>query len=72
MANPVVSLDADLLRQQARAETGLEDFGDESHVDAMQHLLDALNTEANLNEAGRAMFAGRIRNILVCRLRAED
>lgn len=72
MVDTIVSLDADVLRQQACAEAGFEDFGDESHVDAMQHLLDALNTEANLNEAGRAMFAQRIRTILVCRLRAED
>jgi hypothetical protein len=67
-----VTLDAGQLREQARAATGLDDFGDESHVDAMRHLLEALVAEANLNEAGRAMFAERIRNILICRLRAED
>ncbi len=38
----------------------------------MRRLIEALNGEARLNDAGRAYFAERIGNVLLSRLRAED
>lgn len=45
----------------ARAETGLERFGDESFLPAMRALLHSLETEAQLNPFGR--FNARMRTI---------
>jgi len=65
-------LDGDALLDEARRETGLEDFGDASFREPMRRLVEALNGEARLNAAGRAFFGERIRNVLITRLRAED
>jgi hypothetical protein len=60
------------LLEEARRETGFEDFGDPSFREPMRRLIEALNGEARLNDTGRAYFAGRIRSVLITRLRAED
>ncbi len=65
-------LDGDALLDAARRGTGLEDFGDPSFREPMRRLIEALNGEARLNDAGRAYFAERIGNVLLSRLRAED
>jgi hypothetical protein len=65
-------LDPELLLEQARKETGFSDFGDSSFELPMRRLLQALDQESRLNEAGRTIQANRVRNILMNRLRAED
>jgi len=65
-------LDPELLLEQARKETGFSDFGDSSFELPMRRLLQALDQESRLNEAGRTIQADRVRNILMNRLRAED
>ncbi len=68
----VDKLDGDALAGSRARETGLEDFGDPSFREPMRRLIEALNGEARLNDAGRAYFAERIGNVLITRLRAED
>ncbi|WP_162300009.1 sulfotransferase family protein [Kineobactrum sediminis] len=46
-------LEIESLRQQAIAETGLDDFGAPAFYEALERLLDALHTEARLNDFGR-------------------
>ena len=65
-------LNDEQLLEEARRETGFEDFGDPSFREPMRRLIEALNGEARLNDTGRAYFAGRIRSVLITRLRAED
>lgn len=57
---------------EARQKAGLQDFGDESFRVPMRRLLQALETEAGLNEVGRFVQRARIVDILVNRLRVED
>lgn len=56
---------------QARAETGLVDFGGESHLPALTALADALAREADLNETGIALQQSRIVELLKNRLRLQ-
>jgi hypothetical protein len=56
----------------ARAKADLQDFGDESFRSPLRVLLHSLETEADLNAAGRAAQHARIVDSLVVRLRAED
>jgi hypothetical protein len=69
--NPL-SLDAETLVEEARAEAGLEHFGDESFREPLGVLLDSLESEANLNDVGRATQHARIVESLVTRLMTED
>jgi len=46
-------LEIESLRQQAMLDTGLEDFGDPAFYEALERLLDALLSEARLNEFGQ-------------------
>jgi len=57
---------------EARARTGLADFGDEAFMEPMRRLLIALDSEARLNETGRMTQFERIVGLLVNRLRTED
>ena len=56
-----IDLSAEALFAEARKETGLERFGDESFLPAMRTLLDAVEKEANLNPFGR--FVARTRTL---------
>ncbi len=71
-AQMALSLDPEVLMAEARRETGLENFGDPSFREPMCRLVAALDGEAGLNDAGRAVYAQRILDILITRLRAED
>lgn len=53
-------LSADGLLATARRQTGLSRFGDESFLPALRILVDALETEANLNPFGRIYVRGKI------------
>jgi hypothetical protein len=57
---------------QARAQTGLEDFGEDSFCEGLERLVRSLNEEARLNGAGEAFIFGRILGHLCQRLQVED
>ena len=63
--------DADALMAQARASTGLADFGPDHFIAPLGRLLASINAEAQLNEAGVQMQGGRILNALENRLRRQ-
>lgn len=56
-----IDLSEDTLIAEARSETGLERFGDESFLPAMRTLLDAVGKEAKLNPFGR--FSAKMRTL---------
>ena len=60
------------LMDQARQATGLDDFGDPWIFENLDHLIPALNTEAQLTEAGVGAAIGMIVTALVNRLRHVD
>ena len=60
------------LMGQARQATGLDDFGDPWIFQNLDHLIPALNTEAQLTEAGVGAAIGMIVTALVNRLRHVD
>jgi hypothetical protein len=62
---------SDLL-DRARAETGLDDFGDEGFREGLERLVDSGDREARLNERGKAGFDGQIVMLLARRLEIED
>lgn len=66
------SLAPDNLVATARVATGLRDFGDESFLDPMQRLIDALENEADLNPIGRYMNRTNILRLLKHRLYAQE
>jgi hypothetical protein len=67
-----VTFDADELEDGARAATGLEDFGSSYYREGLERIVDALNTEANLNDLGRVIQHATISNALIQRLKIED
>jgi len=64
--------DKDKLLQYALEETGLSDFGGDDFHEPLERLLRALNTEAQLNEAGFFRADMTIRAGLTDRLRIVD
>lgn len=66
------SFDRDSLLADARKGTGLRDFGNESFLDALQRLVDATETEADLNPLGRVLTRGSYLRLLKHRLYAHD
>jgi len=66
------NLDEPSILAEARAKARLDDFGDESFREPLRVLLAALDREANLVDFGRAAQRGRIVDLLVNRLRAEE
>ena len=67
-----MNLSAERLLDDAQMETGLEDFGPPSFREGLGVLIDAAETEAGLNEGGRARLAAMIRSRLENRLRLYD
>jgi hypothetical protein len=67
-----MSFSADELEDGARAATGLEDFGSAYYREGLERTVDALNTEADLNELGNVIQHATISNALIQRLRIED
>ncbi len=64
-------IDADALMDQARRETGLEDFGDERFVEPLRLLVTSTNEEAQLNPIGRYLARANIQRLLRGRLHAQ-
>lgn len=60
------------LMAAAKAATGLDDFGDPGFVEGLEILCDSAQREADLNDAGRAMFDGQATMLLMRRLEIED
>lgn len=60
------------LLDRARAETGLDDFGDDGFREGLEILVDSLNREAQLNALGASALAERIVLHLKQRLEIED
>jgi len=69
---PSVSLDEASILAEAQARAGLSSFGDDSFREPLRRMLHALDTEADLNEAGRVAQRERTIGLLVNRLRIED
>jgi len=66
------AIDADTLVEQACETVGLDDFGAPSYRAGLDHLVDSLNGEAELNDLGRASATRMVSTILVDRLRIEE
>jgi hypothetical protein len=67
-----LTLHARALEQEARETTGLDDFGDGSHREGLERLVDALNTEGELTEIGEITLHVRLVMLLSSRLRVEQ
>jgi hypothetical protein len=65
-----ISFTAEELLARARAETGI-DIGDESAIEPLTILLDSLNRESGLHEAGAKAMADRTTRLLANRLRMQ-
>ena len=65
-------LDVNVLREAARRKTGLSDFGDDGHAEALEVLVASINDEARLTPAGRVIQKSRLTDALVQRLRIQD
>jgi hypothetical protein len=57
---------------EARAQTGLDDFGDDSFREGLEILVRSLRNEAQLNATGEAFVYPRIAGHLAQRLQVED
>lgn len=60
------------LMDAARRQTGLECFGEDDFREGLERLIASLDSEARLNNAGRAMIDGMIVMLLSQRLQIED
>ncbi|AFJ37172.1 MULTISPECIES: sulfotransferase family protein [Mycobacterium] len=67
-----MSFSADALEDGARAATGLDDFGSSYYREGLERTVDALNTEAELNDLGRVMQHATISNALIQRLKIVE
>ena len=64
----VPDLNAKTITDEACESTGLDDFGADSWREGLEVLVDALNTEAALNELGLAVVGGELAGYLADRL----
>jgi len=67
-----VTFSADELEDGARAATGLDDFGSAYYREGLDRTVEALNTEADLNDMGRIIEHATISNALIQRLKIVD
>jgi len=67
-----VDLDVDALVAQARAETGLADFGSEDLLERLAWQVEAVEADLGLSGLGRFIVRGRLLGLLKARLRFED
>ena len=67
-----MTFDADELENGACAATGLDDFGSPYYREGLERIVEALNTEADLNEIGQVIQHATISNALIQRLKIED
>jgi hypothetical protein len=67
-----MTFSADALEAGARAATGLDDFGSPYYREGLERTVEALNTEADLNEMGAVIQHATTSNALIQRLRITD
>jgi hypothetical protein len=67
----MTDLDPAALLEEAKARTGLSDFGDPSFREPLERLLRSMSEEGRLHAVGRATQRERVIGLLVNRLRAE-
>jgi hypothetical protein len=67
-----VDLDVDGLVAEARADTGLSDFGDATLVERLAAQVDAVEADTGLSGLGRYIVRDRLVGLLTARLRFED
>ena len=72
MGSAIALDEPSVLAEARRRSGGLEDFGDPAFREPMRRLLAALESEAQLHEAGRAAQSERVVGLLVERLRTEE
>lgn len=65
-------MQANDLLDGARAETGLDDFGDDSFREGLEILVRALRDEAHLNPIGQMVLPQQVGHLLSQRLQIED
>lgn len=65
-------MNPDQLLDAARAQTGLDDFGDESFREGLEVYCRSLRDEARLNDLGAAALQGNVTGNLVNRLKVVD
>ena len=68
---PLGTLDPGALLEAARRRTGLDDFGNGTFHDGLEHLLRAWDGEARLTPVGRAMARRQALDLLESRLRMQ-
>ncbi len=71
-AKSVVPLDENSLLASARANTGLEDFGDDGWIEHFRVLIRSIEEEAKLNLMGRILTRSDFVGYLEARLRIQD
>jgi len=69
---PALSLDPDGLEREARAATGLEDFGTDAYRAGLERLTADLERQGLLHSLGRRITRGRLVDALATRLRLQD
>ncbi|KKC04797.1 sulfotransferase family protein [Mycobacterium nebraskense] len=67
-----MTFDPDELEEGACTATGFDDFGSPYYREGLERIVDALNTEADLNDMGRVIQHATISNALIQRLKIED
>jgi hypothetical protein len=67
-----MTLRPDVLEDEARRQTGLDDFGDGGHCEGLERLVGAMNEEADLTEVGQLVQQARLVMLLSSRLRVEE
>ena len=68
----IVPLDENSLLAQARANTGLDDFGDDGWIDHFRVLIRSIEEEAKLNFMGRILTRSDLVQFLETRLNLQD
>lgn len=71
-APPSVASRIDGLIAEAKAKTGLEDFGGDSWREGLEALVGSALSEATFNDMGELGFYGTVVRALVNRLKVED
>ena len=67
-----MSLDVDLIEEDARTQTGLDDTGGDHYREGLERLVASMNAEGTLTELGEAMQQMRLSMLLAARLQVED
>jgi hypothetical protein len=67
-----VDLDPDDLVRQARADTEMEDVGDETLINRLRAQVEAIEADSGLSGLGRLILRNRLLGLLRARLRFED